>query len=54
MYYLIENNGKNVTPRFQVEGVFKTFKEGKEEYYKLKEEAKKRGWTRNYILTKSL
>lgn len=53
-YILIENNGENVIPRFSVIETFKTFNQGKAKYNKLKDEAKKKGYTRNYILTKSL
>lgn len=53
IYILVDFNESSL-PRFRVIETFKTFNQGKAKYYKLKEEAKKNGWTRNYILTKSL
>ena len=54
IYMLVSFNGENVLPRFSVIETFKTFEEAKDKLNMLNQEAKENGWTRNYILTKSL
>ena len=51
-YYIVENNGINVSPEFMVRGVFKTLEEAQDKLNKLNEEAEKNGWTRHYVLTR--
>ena len=54
MYYLMRNNGINVSPQFSVLRTFKTLEQAKSVLQELKEVAKENGWNHTYILTKTL